>query len=105
VAFGNPANSFEVRLDNAPLLSLGPPGPLGAWSPFATSFTATSASHTISFAGETNGSDHDYGVDNISVVIPEPASAALTAAAMAIAIVRRRQFSATSRPLLSSAAV
>lgn len=66
--------SFEVRLDGTPIATLDAPGPLGEWFAFGTTFTATETTHRIGFAAETNGTDTDYGIDNIRVVrLREPA--------------------------------
>ena len=76
---GAPEDSFEVRIDGVAILTSGPGAASGVWSPFATDFIATSANQTLTLAAETNGSDHDYGVDNIRIdgadsptVIPTP---------------------------------
>lgn len=88
-AGGAAPDSFDVRLDNASIQSFGPPGPLGQWGSFATSFVATNATHQISFAAEAFGSGHDYGVDNLSVVVPEPGALLLALLAI-VAIVAAR---------------
>lgn len=90
LALGNPAGSFEVRLDDTlVLLSTGPSAAQGVWAPFATSFVATNTSHLISFVAQRFLSQHDYGVDNIVVRVPEPASLWLAGAGLA-AIVGRQ---------------
>lgn len=87
---GAAAESFDVRLDNASLQTFGPPpGPQGQWGSFATSFVAALATHQISFAAETYGSGHAYGVDNLSVVVPEPGALLLALFAMGVAIAAR----------------
>ena len=66
--------SFEIRLDGTPIATLDAPGPQGEWFAFESTFTATNGTHGISFAAETNGTDTDYGIDNIRVVrVREPA--------------------------------
>lgn len=83
VPIGNPANSFAVLLDNAPLLQLGNPGI--TWTPFSIEFIATSSSHLIGLEAERGDSDHSYLIDNIQVVaaaVPEPATWAMISLAI-----------------------
>lgn len=81
VPLGNPADSFGVLIDAAVILQLGNPGT--TWTPFSTTFVATSTSHVLALEAERNGSDHSYNIDNISVaaVVPEPATWAMIALA------------------------
>jgi hypothetical protein len=81
-ALGNPANSFGVLIDATVILQLGNPGE--AWTPFSTSFVATSTSHVLALEAERNDSDHSYLIDNIGVftAVPEPATWALIALGM-----------------------
>ena len=85
---GSPADSFEVRLDASPIATFDAPGPLGQWFPFSASFQASSTQHTLAFAAETNGSDYDYGLDNVAIV-PAPATLALLGFG-GLALCRRR---------------
>ena len=76
--FGAANNSFEVRVDGAPILSIGPHAnhsgecSVIAFGQFSVMFVATATSHVIEFAAETNGSDHDYYVDNLCIETSVP---------------------------------
>ena len=74
VAYGAPANSFEVRVDGVTVLSLGPTTAQQqggtVFEPFQVTFIATATSHVIEIAAECSGIDHDYFVDNLSFVEP-----------------------------------
>lgn len=88
--FGSPANSFAVLVDSVQVETFDPPGPIGFWGSFSVDFVATAESQVIGFAGEANGSDYDYGVDNLSVsVVPEPAALGLLAIG-SLGLLRRR---------------
>jgi len=64
---GNPtAPSFGIWVDNTVLAQL--PNPGTSWTPFSVVFTATGSSHQISFKGEMNCDDTDFGIDNIRVI-------------------------------------
>jgi len=86
---GRAGESFAVLLDGAAIALFDPPGGVGDWGPFQASFTATNSTHTIGFAAEYNGSDYDYGLDNVTVV-PEPGGAAMLMLGAA-ALTRRRK--------------
>ena len=69
------------------------------WRSFSFDFTAAATSATLSLAAERNGTDVDFGVDNIAIalvstppvdgVVPEPGTAALLGLA-AVALIRGR---------------
>ncbi|MCB0524017.1 MAG: HYR domain-containing protein [Saprospiraceae bacterium] len=59
------ASSFGILVDNVVVAQLPNPGP--NWTDFSVMFTASWYSHTISFKGEMNCDDTDYGIDNIKV--------------------------------------
>ncbi len=100
---GNPANSFEVRVDSGTILSLGPDPTHdpngGVFTPFAqfqVAFDATATSHEILFAGQANGSDHDYVIDNICMdvvacTVPEPGAPVFLVAGLSILVIRLRR--------------
>jgi len=54
------------------------------WLSFGFDFVPAANSVTLSFAGERNGTDVDFGIDNISVIaaIPEPSTYALMLAGL-----------------------
>lgn len=87
--------SFGVDITPGGLLTqLAYPGSYPNWYGFSTSFTATQASHTIRFTAERNGTDTEYAIDNISVLlrVPEPGSfAPVGLALLGLAGVRARQ--------------
>jgi hypothetical protein len=96
-------DSFYVMLDGNPVYVAAPTAGaiLGdenaAWSSFSIPFTATATSTTLLLAGEANGSDNDFLVDNISIVsVPEPASLVLGALGVATLLVIGRR--GRSRP-------
>ena len=70
-----------------------------SWRSFSFDFTAAANSATLSLAGERNGTDVDFGVDNIAIalaspppvngVVPEPGTAALLGLAV-VALIRGR---------------
>ena len=65
-------NSFTVDVNGSIVFAAGPTStPLGlggSWSQFNVCFIASAASTVLRIRGETNNSDNDFGVDNISVV-------------------------------------
>ena len=94
--------SFGVLLDGLPILQLTG-APTDVFTPFSTTFTATSTSHTIGLAAERNSSDYEAKIDNISLdlaetppppppSVPEPASALLLSAGLILLVgaARRR---------------
>jgi PEP-CTERM motif len=64
VPLGDPANSFGVLIDTSVIFQSS--NPVAAWTPFSTTFVATSTSHS-------------YSIDNLGVftAVPEPATWAL----------------------------
>ena len=63
--FVNGSLRFQARKQDAPA---------GSWQSFTTTFTATSDTATLMFAGERNGDDSSWQIDNISVRSVNPAS-------------------------------
>jgi hypothetical protein len=83
--FGDPsALSFGVLVDGSPILQLarpklpgsdgGNPSPEG-WAHFEAVFKASASSAEVAFAGERNGDDSSYAVDNIAIEVVDPAPA------------------------------
>jgi hypothetical protein len=94
--------SFGVLLDGVAILELTG-APTDVFMPFSTTFTATSTSHVIGFAGERNGSDWEAKIDNISLTqqeappqpppgVPGPAPVLLLSAGLLLlaGVARRR---------------
>ncbi len=93
---GTPDDTFQVELDMATILSLGPdplhdPDPQTfPFAPFGTSFIATETSHIIRFIGQATGADHDYFIDNIQMT-PEPGTATLMGLGATVGLLFRRR--------------
>lgn len=90
--------SFGVLLDGVAILERTTPPSASVFEHFLVDFVATTATHTIGFAGERNSSDRDPRIDNISleclrgcdVTVPGPATAVLLGSAMgALAVASR----------------
>ncbi len=66
-------DSFRALLDGNVVFMAGPTAvirsgnPSAPWSSFSVLFTATATSTTLELKAECNGSDNDFGVDNISI--------------------------------------
>lgn len=63
----NYSGGFGVAVDNNWLFT-GGPTTIQDWQTFGFDFTATGTSATITLAGERNGTDNDYAIDNINLV-------------------------------------
>lgn len=73
--YGVPAAlSFAVLVDGAPIAEFSNPG--GAWTQNQVSFNAPASTIVLGFAGERNGDDTSYGLDNVVMDDITPASPA-----------------------------
>lgn len=87
---GSPA-TLDLRLDNASLGSQALTAATNQWDLFTQDFVASSTSHVLSIV-DLNGAagGNDFAIDDISLVVPEPATM-LALAAGAAALMRRRR--------------
>jgi len=87
---GSPA-TLDFRVDDASLGSQALTTTTNQWDLFTEDFVATSTSHILSIV-DLNGAagGNDFAIDDLSLVVPEPASMAALAAG-AIALIRRRR--------------
>lgn len=85
-------DSFEVLVDGTVVFQSGPTPLDGSFNAFSVLLNLTGGEEvTISFAAEANGSDNDFGIDNISLVlVPTPTGACVLIAGAALAARRRR---------------
>lgn len=71
------------------------------WKQFSTGFVATSASTTLSFLNATGATDSEAGLDDVVLVaVPEPATAALALAGMAVVCMRLHRRRCSPGPAL-----
>lgn len=69
--------TFDVRLDGNTIASFNPPQGTASYTLYSASFTATAASHTLSFVGtDHNGGDNTVFLDDVQVSVTTPTSPA-----------------------------
>ena len=74
-----------------------PVGPYQPWQSYSETFTASSATASLAFYSQRNGTDSDAGIDNVVLTeittgtsVPEPAASSLLLAGLAAFLLKRR---------------
>lgn len=82
-------DSFEVLVGGVVVLQAGPT-PLHVWQHFSVNFIASDQALDIALRAEANGTDNDFGIDNIMLEVPSSGTMALLGLG-GLATLRRRR--------------
>jgi hypothetical protein len=81
---------FAVDVDGMTVFEAGATG-VNDWTAFSVDFVAGGSDVTITFRAEANGTDNDFQIDNIDLVlVPTPGAAGVLAVAGGVVLRRRR---------------